>query len=130
MYRFSAWLCCLVLAGCESRVAVVTPVTVVKHPAFTELRNDRIVSKVRVLESMPPVTLTFTTDEDDVKVSYAARTEHDCQARISTLKYLAVFNSDELVNESEVNVEIEVEPGSIGEAELVLACATNPKGTV
>jgi hypothetical protein len=68
--------------------------------------------------------MMVTIDEAE-KTTYVSRTEHDCEAHVSTVKYLAVFNSDKvMLDELEPDLEVEVSPGTIGEAELQLACTT------
>lgn len=113
----------------DAQPAKKPQVSMIKHPEFVELRNALVVSRVKVLNTEPPMTVTYTVDEGD-KTSYAARTEHDCATNVSTLKYLAVYDSEmKLVEESTVEMELDIEPGSLGEAELTLAC-NNTKGTV
>ena len=131
MYRLAVWVCCLALAGCQFSIGVsskpTATVKVIKHPGFTELQKDKIVSKVQVIDGTPKVTLTLTEDSSE-PVIYVAKTEHDCKTRTSTLKYLAVFDKDEkLLEERELELDLEVTPDSIGEAELTLACPN--KGT-
>lgn len=127
MHRLSIWVCCIVLAGCEADVKPTTPskVQVTRHADFVELRLKQVVSKVQVVNSEPPLTMMVTVDEAE-QTTYVSRTEHDCEAHVSTLKYLAVFNDDKvMLDELEPDIVVEVSPGTIGEAEAQLACTTN-----
>lgn len=124
MHRFAIWVCCIALAGCEMRSVAPgsAPITITKYVGFVELQNGTVNAKVKVLDGLPPITVTYTVDEAE-KISYASRTEHNCSSRTSTLKYLAIYDSKmALVEESEVEIELTVDSGSIGEAELKLAC--------
>lgn len=127
MHRLAVWVCCLTLLGCQARPEP-------QAHQYVELQVGTVTTKVTVVQgARPPTTLAYTTDSSDRTASYASKTEHDCFARTSTLKYLAVFDASmKLVQETEVDVELDIDAGSIGEAELVLACGTqvNIKGLV
>lgn len=116
----------LVLTGCEVRLKVeepTTPVRVSKKDGYVELKLNTIVSKVAVVKTATPQTYTVTEDSEDT-TKYVARTEHNCLSATSTLKYLAAYDklSNTLLNEDEVDIVLDFEPGSLGQAELDLAC--------
>lgn len=129
MHRFAIWVCCLVLVGCEVETAP-TPspkYTVIQHEGYTEFKLEQIVSNVRLVPGAIPVTFALMTDDSDK--SYVTRTEHDCKARVSTLKYLAVYDSEkQLISEDEVEIDLEIKAGSLGEAELQMACNNPTEG--
>lgn len=135
MHRLPVWLCCLALIGCELRVNVDSKpnqpevITATKHLGFTELKYKNVTAHVNVLNTIPPMTETLTIDGDE-KSAYISRTEHDCSEHTSTLKYLALLddNAKIIAQDDTLNVELDIEPDSLGEAEYRLACGV--KGMV
>lgn len=128
MRCIQVWLWSLtLLVGCEANTAtkpVKDPVTVITADnGRHELRKGNMVSQVTVVRSKKPVTLSILTDPDS-KLVYVANTEHDCARRISTLRFLATYDEDmkPLETSSKV-IELDIEAGSLAEAELNLACS-------
>ena len=127
MHRFTIWVCCVALSGCQFSADIDSKPSITKHAEFVELKIGQLVSRVKVIDGPPRTTLTITEDAEDSLI-YVARTEHDCKTRISTLRYLAVLDKDKkLLEEREVELALEVAPRSIGEAELNLACPTGKR---
>ena len=135
MRRQAVWiwgLAFLVLGGCQvADKQEVDKLDGKEKPSMVSAENiiilkvGTVTSKVMVLSSAPPVTLSLTEDTEDSS-SYVAETEHDCSAKTSTLKYLAVFDEQRrLIVESEEETLLEVEPNSLGEAEQRLACSAS-----
>lgn len=132
MRRQALWLWCLIaLSGCEAKLSAnisSTPaVAVTQRDTYVELKSSNLTAKVKRLETEPPTTISLMQDAEE-GVSYTSLTEHDCVTRVSTLKYLAIYDGQlNLVSEQDnVGLQLDIEPGSLGEAELDLACA---KGT-
>ena len=127
----AVWLWCLaLLVGCEASINVESkPIPEISRPQATlrngivELRKDNFLAHVTVARG-GKVPMTFTLLENlDTQTSYVSRTEHDCKARTSTLKFLVVYDADmKTLQESTTDTKIAVEPGSISEAQLNLAC--------
>lgn len=129
MRRRAVWLWCLaLLVGCEASInveshpIVAAPQATVRN-GIVELRKDNLLAHVTVARGgKVPITFTLLENLDD-KTSYVSRTEHDCKARTSTLKFLVAYDADSnAVQESTMNTKIVMEPGSISEAQLNLAC--------
>lgn len=114
------------LLGCQARHEP-------QAQRYVELQVGTVTSRVSVVQgAWPPTTLAYTTDSAD-QTRHASKTEHDCNARTSTLKYLAVLDEKmTLLREAELDIELDIEAGSLGEAELILACGpqANIKGMV
>lgn len=116
MYRHAVWICCLAIVGCEAPPTDIVELHV----------SEQLALNVKVTSIEPPTTLMMTYDKES-NVTYVSKTVHDCDAKRSTLNYLAVFDSDKrLIGEHNVEIDVNFELGSIAEAELKLACQSVP----
>lgn len=124
----------LLLGGCEVHVAVDSEpaprpqlVTVVKqNDGYYELKAGETVSKIVVIHAgsgeSQSQTISYTYDAED-NAYYAARTVHDCDEKTSTIKYFAIYDEhNALIEAHDVDVDVDLDPGSLGEAEFELAC--------
>lgn len=130
MRSHTIWVWCLtaLLIGCEANVAKPKQqdsqqLTIDRKEGYVELRIATIISRVAVVKAATPLTYTVTEDSED-QAKYVSRTEHDCSAATSTLKYLAVYNktTNEMIEDGDIDIVLDFEPGSLGQAELELAC--------
>lgn len=109
------------LVGCEAKLA--SKLTVTSHKEFVELKSNTITMKVKVIHAQQPTTLAFMKDSTE-DVSYSSLTVHDCKSKTSTLKHLTVYDSSlKVITDVDLDSELDVESGSIGEAEMELACS-------
>lgn len=122
------WLWCIVLlVGCEAKQASISSTSIVtKTGEYVELKRDKLTMRVKVLKAAQPTTIALMRDDDEA-VSYSSLTVHDCDKKVSTLKHLTIYDDKlNVLSDVDMDTPLDVERGSISEAELELACS---KGT-
>lgn len=122
MHRKSIWVWCLtLLVGCSQEVDPPKRViSVAKRPGTAEVKTPTAESRIVAKGSF---TFSVTNDLEDHH-RYMSSTEHNCAERTSVLRYLAVYDEESrLINEDrDLEIEVDFEPGSVGEVEFELAC--------
>lgn len=116
----------ILLAGCEAKIQAdisSTPIKANSGSEYVELKSDKVTVKVKVLSTLPPTTVALMKDVDEA-VSYSSLTVHDCHNRVSTLKHLTVYDDKlNVLSDADMDTPLDVERGSLSEAELELACS-------
>lgn len=140
MRSLSAWVCCLALLGCEASVEVNPPINVtlnrqeafvIDRDGYVEVKTSELTSNIKVVHTIPPMTITVSIDAETSE-RYVAWTEHNCSEVTSVIKYFAVYDDkNNLIREDKnVSIVVDADPGSIGDAELSLACPIKGKPRV